>query len=447
MQEGGLSVIIADTKELGAMKRYLILSVTAGNGHNAVANAIREEILSRDKDAEIKVIDFFNYFNKKLKAYIVNDAYLKICRYLLNSYNIFYRGYQRLNPFNRYISPASSLVQSETPKLLKEIASFKPDAIVCTHFYTAIAVSEIRLSYKVDVPIFAVLTDFTVHPFWESSIGIDYIFVPNEELGEKMIEKGFRSEQIRATGIPTFKKFAEERDKNEVRSELRLEHDIFTILLFSGGFGIGDASKIIRQLLKVNRKFNLVVINGRNRKSYENTDKLARKYKGKLNITNLGFTYKVAEYMSACDITIGKAGGITTNESLNKQIPAIIPCALPEQERCNMVYITKNNAGIYAPTQKQLVHAIRKCIDEPQFVEAMKENQKKISKPMAVSDVVDIVTNSGSSKLTSEEIHRILAEKNYKILSKIRREKRRKHRESRFFYKVVRIKKRKEAKK
>lgn len=429
------------------MKKYLILSVTAGNGHNAVANAIKEEILSRDKDAEIKIIDFFNYFNKRLKAFIVNDAYLNICRYLLNSYNLFYRGYQKLNPFNRYISPASSLIQSETPKLLKEIASFKPDAIVCTHFYTAISLSEIRLSYKVDIPIFAVLTDFTVHPFWESSIGIDYIFIPNEELVEKMVERGFRREQLKPTGIPTFKKFSEITDKSTARSELKLEHDTFTILLFSGGFGIGDASKIIKQLLNVNRKFNLVVVNGRNRKSYENTDRLMRKYKEKLNIINLGYTHKVAEYMSACDITIGKAGGITTNEALNKQIPIIIPCALPEQEKFNMVYVTKNNAGIYAPTKKQLQTAIRKCIDDPGYVESMKQNQRKISKPNAVSDIVDMVTNIGSSKLTSEEIHRILAEKNYKILNKIRREKRKKHRESRFFYKVLKIKKRKESKK
>lgn len=403
----------------GKDEKYLILTVTAGNGHNSVAKAIKESLSQKDPEAEIKIIDFFKYFKSNFKAFIINDMYMLVCKYFLKSYNIAYKNYQNLDPNKRYSSPTQSVVRYETPKLLKEIYSFKPDAIICTHFYPAIALSNTRLMYSIPSKIYAILTDWTVHPFWESAIHVDHIFVPTQTLADNMMERGFKSEQILITGIPVSQKFSEKSDKSRVKQELGLDPDKFTLLLFSGGFGLDNASKLFKQLKKIDRDFQLIIINGNNKTSYETIDRIIKRNKPSQTIFNIGFAERVADYMSASDVMIGKAGGITINEALNKKLPLIIPCTLPIQELRNMEYLTQNDAAIYAPKPKLLVNAIKKCIDNPSFVKKLQSNIEKIRRPNALKEVIEHISKTKKVKFNKE-----ITEKNYVIINKINKKTR-----------------------
>ena len=55
------------------MKKVLILTVTAGNGHNACANAMRQVLL--DKGAEVKVVDLLKSYSTKLNVWVADGGY------------------------------------------------------------------------------------------------------------------------------------------------------------------------------------------------------------------------------------------------------------------------------------------------------------------------------------------------------------------------------------
>ena len=115
------------------MKKYLILTVTAGEGHNSIAKAIENE-LSKNPENIIEKVDIFKEFAKPSKVKFINDGYILACKHLPKLYNLFFRMYQKRNPNRRNTAPAQGTVKKETPKLLKLIEEKNPDVISCTHF-------------------------------------------------------------------------------------------------------------------------------------------------------------------------------------------------------------------------------------------------------------------------------------------------------------------------
>lgn len=89
------------------MKRFLIFTVTAGNGHNSAANAVKEEL--ERQGAEVKVVDLLHEFCKnKAFIWVQAEGYGLACQYAHKLYNAFSDTTKRLilkNTTNRRFSP------------------------------------------------------------------------------------------------------------------------------------------------------------------------------------------------------------------------------------------------------------------------------------------------------------------------------------------------------
>ena len=57
------------------MKRILILTVTAGNGHNACAKAMKEKLESEYDDVEVKIIDLLKTYSSAIKIWVADKGY------------------------------------------------------------------------------------------------------------------------------------------------------------------------------------------------------------------------------------------------------------------------------------------------------------------------------------------------------------------------------------
>ena len=64
---------------------FLILSVTAGEGHNSTARAIRTALEAKDADAEI--LDTLEYVSPEL-AKVIADGYLMVTERAQGAYRI-----------------------------------------------------------------------------------------------------------------------------------------------------------------------------------------------------------------------------------------------------------------------------------------------------------------------------------------------------------------------
>ena len=103
-------------------------------------------------------------------------------------------------------------------------------------------------------------------------------------------------------------------------------------------------------------------------------------------IENIDDLYKIA----CCMIT--KSGGITLSEALAVQLPLVIIKPVPGQEKENAMYFEKRGAAIIADNSYQIINSTIELIKNPQLLNAMKKNMKKMyNKSSSVKIVEDVV--------------------------------------------------------
>ena len=371
------------------MKRYLILTVTAGEGHNSISKSIANK-LQENPENEVKLLDIFKTYGRPTKPLLINDGYIYACKYAMTIYNMCFKMLQKTEPEKRNTSAAQSLVTYETPQLLKDIYEYKPDVIICSHFYCGIMITNLRKMYEIPAKTISILFDYTVHPFWESAIGVDYLITPSTTLHPILEYKGYKSDQLVPLGIPVRQEFSEEMSKEAARTELGIDTNMFTVMVMLGGGGFGGTEKIVKKLLKCKNPIQIVVINGRDEQSKKKVDSLIESKQTIHKVVNLGFVNNVPTIMSAADVIVGKCGGVTVNESMNKRRVLILPTLLAQQEFDNMVFLSNNKSTIiYDDKYSKLQDVVDRLILEPQILEFYTSNIDKIRQPNALKDICE----------------------------------------------------------
>src|SRR4030042_1348617 len=109
-----------------------------------------------------------------------------------------------------------------------------------------------------DTKIITVVTDYLMHSFWVDK-DIDYYCVAQEDSKEHLIKRGIPSEKIKVLGIPIDRVFSARRDKRQLCSKLNIREDIHTVLIGSGGFGVGPIKELVKELAAINKPIQLLV--------------------------------------------------------------------------------------------------------------------------------------------------------------------------------------------
>lgn len=385
------------------MKKIMMITVTAGEGHNSMAKAIRS-FLEENPNNKVKTIDIFKKYSPIIKQRIIDEGYMAACRYALPVYNFFYRALQRTNPEKRNKVAAQGTVLKESAKLLQDIYLFEPDVIICTHFYGSMILTNLKKICDIPAKTISVVTDYTVHPFWEASVGIDHLVYPTENLTKTLLYKGFKQEQLLPIGLPVRKEFSEVFDKQLAREELGLDKEMFTVLLMFGGGGFGENVKVFKKLLKIDRPFQIMVVNGKDEKSKKKIEKILKAQKTNHKVFNYGFINFVSKAMSAADILVGKAGGISTTESINKCLPMTLSKRLAEQEKANMKFLVESGAAISYGSKSSVQKVISDLYDNPDKLEDLKNATLKIRKPQAIFELGKIVDETEKAVYKNAEM-------------------------------------------
>ena len=344
------------------MKKILIFSVTAGNGHNACARFIKNRIEEIEGDnVEIKVIDTLRTYSTFMQDWIADKGYNIAVSKLLPFYHFFFKQCKRRtinHPEKRWSGNTQNTSLTCVGGMLKDILAFKPDVVFCTHFYPAIALTDLKLVYNLPFKIVLTSLDYENSPFWESAIGVDYFSVPNEDLIEENLHVGFKKEQMLSLGIPVDKRTLAGMDKVQARRALGIKEDVFTaMVMFGGGFWKGGF-KIFNDLVATlkGRKAQIIMINGKNEKDFNRISKM--KFPEGIEVVNVGFTKDVPLYMSASDIILNKCGGLCSTEMINVGRPMIITEKIPTQELYNLEFLKSKGVAQSFKNKKGLAKAV-----------------------------------------------------------------------------------------
>lgn len=392
-------------------KKVLIMSASTGGGHNRAARAIKEELENKtinNEPIECEIIDSLKLVNNTMDK-VISRGYEKSAIYTPKAYGRVYRlSESSLVSKNEFKDNfLTSLMAKKFRKLLKKS---RPDLIIGTHPFPMIALSTLKKStsninslnlsdafykhYK-DIsvpPMISVLTDYTTHSTWIQN-EIDYYIVGHEYVKELLVFEGVNPNKVKAFGIPVEKSFLSHRDKETVLSELGLSPNKLTVLLMGGSFGAGNIKATLDELISINRDFQIIVITGRNESLREKLEKNLALHHHDKDIVVLGFTDKMNDLLASVDVLVSKPGGLTTTESLLKNLPMIVPYYIPGQEEENLDFLTNCGAALRTTKKYSLPVLLKVLIDDSSRLDMLKKNIKSIRKFNSAQNIANLVVN------------------------------------------------------
>ena len=362
--------------------KVLVLSITAGQGHNATAKAICAYLELIGCEAEM--LDTFNYVSRILgetvsKGYLITASKAKL------AYKSAYRLAELRKKSKSDVSPTRATGTMMAKKLLGYISDYDPDVIICTHIFAGIILDVLKEKRETRAKCIGILTDFAFHPYWEEGLNLDYVVTPNELLTAQAMKKGFTKEQVLPLGIPIHPKFSKSVTKEEARARLGLDLTKRTVLLMSGSMGYGHIESTVNTLDAVPHDFQIITVCGNNAEAKARIDAMRTKKR----ILNFGFTDKVDLLMDASDCIITKPGGLTSSEALAKCLPMIIVNPIPGQEDRNTEFLVNNGAAMAVTATSPLDEVLYQFFVDPRRSEIMREAIKLISKPESTKDICE----------------------------------------------------------
>jgi len=275
-------------------------------------------------------------------------------------------------------------------KYISKIFELNPDAIICTHFLPYISISSELRKKRSKIPIFAATTDFDVHQLWIDPIVKKY-FVFNEESAWQLQSKQVPAEIIKVNGIPVMPEFCSKENITSVQRKLNVLNNRFTILILSGGFGIGHVKDIVEQVSRTlanyrKKKFNLLIVCGKNEKVQKEIKSM--RFSDNIDAHIFGFVNNVHQLMDASDLVITKSGGLTSSEAMAKSLPMLIIDPIPGQESRNADLIVEHGAGWKAINMANLSFKLRRIIDTPSILFEASNAARDLAKPDAARQIL-----------------------------------------------------------
>ncbi len=382
--------------------KVLIITATIGQGHNAVARSIADEL--RERKIPCKVLDMYRYFSPALQK-IVQGGYLISIRSVTaiharkigeKYYDAMEKGYKPLNEHT--FARAKNLPFAR--QLRKYLDEYQPDVIICTQVYCVHIIDTIKSKGWIDVPVFGIDTDFTVQAHWQGNDYLDYIVTASKGLTGQLLVKQVPKEKILPFGIPISPKFGTHLDQKEARELLCLDPDKKTLLIMGGSMGYGNIDKTLLELDSLPFDFQAVVVCGSNLRMREKLKKL--KTKNRFDI--YGFSYNIPMMMDAADVMITKPGGISLSEGLAKGVPMVLANAIPGMEDRNTDFMVGHGLALAASKTYPIKQAVSDLFLKEEVADKMRDNQKEFAHPNSTAVLCDFVIEKTRESIEAKRI-------------------------------------------
>jgi processive 1,2-diacylglycerol beta-glucosyltransferase len=369
------------------VKKILLLSVSAGAGHMRAAEAIRAFAAKDETKIEATHLDVMNFVPAGFRK-IYTDFYINLVNKYPTTWGYLYQVTNEAEPDSFMQRMRRQVERLNTRALLKEIATIKPDAIICTHFLPAEILANAIRKARLDCPVWVQVTDFDLHRLWVQENMAGY-FAANDEVAFRMRAQGIRATHIHVTGIPIMPAFGQALDRATCAGEYGLDPKRTTILLMGGGAGLGSMDTIASRLLALRDDFQLIVMAGKNAAALTALQTLAQAYPRRL--VPQGFTDKVERLMACADLVITKPGGLTSSECLAMGLPMIVNSPIPGQEERNADFLLEQGVALKAFDSITLEYRVDYLLAHPEKLADMRRNAQALGRPNAAKQVLAAV--------------------------------------------------------
>jgi processive 1,2-diacylglycerol beta-glucosyltransferase len=366
--------------------RVLILSASAGAGHLRAAEAVEKAFVQTGAAREVRHLDVLEYTNALFRS-LYSKTYLDMVNTMPEVLGWLY---DRLDDPEHDDRLRLEFEKLNAQPFIKELQQFDPEITVCTHMLPAELVSWLKAKRRTSARQAIVVTDFDVHAMWLCR-HYEHYFVALDETRAHLEELGVPASKVSVTGIPIDPVFSKPKDQAAMRRKHGLEPERVTILVSAGGFGVGRIETLLQALSKLNHPAQIVPVCGRNEELLSSLQARvdAQPRDARVLVKPLGFTREMDELMAASDLIVGKPGGLTTSEALARGLVFVIVNPIPGQEERNADHLLEEGAAIRCNNLPVLAYKIDRLLDDPERLEGMRANARRLGRPTAAVDLVD----------------------------------------------------------
>ncbi len=362
------------------MAKVLILTAGYGEGHNSAARALLEAFNERP-EIEAELIDVFALRAPRIN-HVSRKGYIKLINSAPKIWSWFYRWLDR----SPLVPHLFRLLGSHRRLLARIIAEKRPVAVVSTYPIYAWLLNQLQREGKVRCPQYTVITDaLTINSLWYRARS-DAWFVTDPDSRAFLVGKGIPATKVYASGFPVALGFADRTSHlqppaPEIGTKFRV--------LFMINSKRSTALKIASELM-LHRDWHLTITAGRDESLQQELQTMAEKAPASAEI--LGWTDRIPELLMTHHVVISKAGGATTQESINALCPLVVSQIVPGQEEGNFELIKRNDAGALAETPDAIIATLKNAFahDAAQW-RRWRSSLERIAQPAAARKIAEIV--------------------------------------------------------
>ena len=348
------------------MKRVLIMHISEFGGHKKASENISEAIKFIDPEVKVLNINGFGYLyprSEKLVDFFYAVTIKRIPR--------LWGGIYDRNSVVKTLSPLKKISNAVGfRKFSRLINDFNPGVIAATQAFPCGIAADFKKTYGLNIPIFAVVTDYYPHRFWISPY-IDNYIVACKEAQDALTAEGVRKDKIKIFGIPISHKFLETYTKKEVAYEMGFNPELPSILIMGGGLGLGPIKDTFLEIDRINYPFQVIVVCGRNKLLYNWFAKNKNRFKKP--VFYFGYINFVNKLMDFSDIIITKGGGVTISEALSKSMAIVVINPIPGQEERNVNYLLGKKAVVKADSIRDVKDITKRLLRDSDYLASLKK--------------------------------------------------------------------------
>ncbi len=358
--------------------KILIIHASAGAGHAKAAEAIHNRIKSTSSHEAVlvDVLDITSSFYKK----VYRGIYIGMVTHVPWMWGFFFWFLDIpwllwLFRFGRRINNAIAL-----NNLRKYLIKEDFDCIVSTHFDPNEVAGYLKRTDQIRAKLICCVTDFDVHSIWLSK-GVEHYCVASEFTRQKIVSMGVSADQVTVSGIPTDEKFSQQRDKGQLRQQIGIAPDKFTVLIATGSFGFGPIEEILKKL----EGCQSIIVCGHNKTLFSSLSA-----QDIPDAKVFAFVNNMDELMASADVMITKPGGLSISEALVSNLGLIFFSSIPGQETNNIKVLKQHGIGISDCSIEEMAAKVKEYATNPESYGSVREKTKELARPNAAEKIAQI---------------------------------------------------------
>lgn len=354
-------------------RRVLLLSCNTGEGHNAAARALMEQLERRGVQAECK--DALSFAPPGVSQ-LVSGVHKNVYRNVPSLFDAGYTHTERRDSRGEGNVPYR-LSALYAPKLYRYVMQGAFDAVVAPHVFPAVALTWLRrhdaYAGMRRIPCCFVATDYTCSPF-VGQTELDLYCIPHAALADEFVQKGIPRSKLLPAGIPVRSDIVARVPRAQARRSCALPEDGRVLLLMSGSMGAGGMQETCAAIVpRLGPRDRLVCLCGNNRRLHA---ALRDDNRCDPRVLVLPYTDRVSLLMDAADLLLTKPGGLTVTEAAVKGLPLVLTDAVGGCEARNAAFFQEHGMAAVAQGGEPAARLAFELLEDAPAREAMSARQR-----------------------------------------------------------------------